>query len=99
MTADDRNTDDASPVAGAAAPEIPGDRPADCPSREKVLALLFVLLGPVALGVLWKSPRFTRRWKVLLTLLVLLQFSLAVWILWVAANWFLATIAPLWKPG
>ena len=32
-----------------------------------VLLLLFVVLGPLGLPLLWKSPSFTRRWKIVLT--------------------------------
>ena len=37
-----------------------------------VLAMLFFVLGPFGLPLLWKSPHFTRAWKWLLTILVLL---------------------------
>ncbi|MGH7288549.1 MAG: hypothetical protein ACREI8_11085 [Myxococcota bacterium] len=33
-----------------------------------VVVLLFFVLGPVGLPVLWKSPSFTRGWKIVLTL-------------------------------
>jgi low affinity Fe/Cu permease len=32
-----------------------------------VVVLLFVVLGPVGLPLLWKSPGFTRGWKIALT--------------------------------
>lgn len=35
-----------------------------------VLLALFVVLGPVGLPLLWRSPHFSRFWKVVLTLLV-----------------------------
>ena len=37
-----------------------------------VLAMLFFVLGPLGLPLLWKSPRFTTVWKWALTVLVLL---------------------------
>lgn len=43
-----------------------------------VLAMLFVVLGPFGLPLLWKSPRFTRSWKGMLTVVVLLY---TLWIL------------------
>ena len=60
--------------------------------RRTVLLLLFVVLGPLALGVLWKSPRFSRAWKVALTALTLGQFVLVVWLLWYAVGLFLAAL-------
>ena len=35
-----------------------------------VLILLFLVLGPLALPYLWRSPSFSRRLKVVLTVLV-----------------------------
>ena len=33
-----------------------------------VVVLLFVVLGPLALPLLWRSASFTRGWKIVLTL-------------------------------
>lgn len=38
-----------------------------------VLLMIFVVLMPFGLPLLWKSPRFTRWAKILLTVLVLLE--------------------------
>ena len=38
--------------------------------RWGVLLLLFVVLGPLGLPLLWKSPSFTRGWKIVLTVLM-----------------------------
>jgi len=78
-------------VAEAARPQPPkvGE------SRGGVLLLLFVALGPLALGVLWKSSRFSTPWKVVLSALTLGQFVLAVWLLWFIARWMLAGGGPL----
>ena len=35
-----------------------------------VLAALFVVLGPLAFPLLWKSPRFNLFWKIFLTVFV-----------------------------
>ena len=43
-----------------------------------VLLLLFLVLGPVGLPLLWKSPSFTRAWKIVLTAGVLLYTALLV---------------------
>ena len=32
-----------------------------------VVVLLFVVLGPLGLPLLWRSPSFTRGWKIVLT--------------------------------
>jgi hypothetical protein len=36
-----------------------------------VVLLLFVVLGPLGLPLLWKSAGFTRRWKIVLTVATL----------------------------
>ena len=42
-----------------------------------VLVMLFVVLGPFGLPLLWKSPHFTRPWKWVLTALTVLY---TVWL-------------------
>jgi len=56
-------------------------------SRWAVLFLLFAALGPLALHVLWRSPRFSPGWKVLLTLLVVVFTVVVVVVLWYAIDW------------
>jgi hypothetical protein len=43
-----------------------------------VLVLLFLVLGPLALPYLWRSPSFSRSWKVVLTVLVVAYVALLV---------------------
>ena len=43
-----------------------------------VLLLLFVVLGPFGLPYLWKSPSFSRRSKVVLTVLVVAYMALFI---------------------
>ena len=43
-----------------------------------VLALLFLVLGPLALPYLWGSPRFSRLLKVALTVLVIAYTGLLI---------------------
>jgi len=43
-----------------------------------VLTLLFVVLGPFGLPYLWKSPSFSRRLKIVLTILVVAYTALLV---------------------
>ena len=43
-----------------------------------VLLMLFLVLGPLGLPLLWKSPRFSTLWKILLTAAVLI---FTVWLI------------------
>ena len=43
-----------------------------------VLVLLFLVLGPLALPYLWRSPSFSRRLKIVLTALVLVYTALFI---------------------
>jgi hypothetical protein len=43
-----------------------------------VLLLLFVVLGPLGLPLLWKSPSFTRGWKIVLTALMVVYTVMLV---------------------
>ena len=47
-------------------------------SRGMVFLMLFVVLGPFGLPLLWKSPHFTKGWKHILTALTLLY---TLWVL------------------
>ncbi|NLS93053.1 MAG: hypothetical protein GXX96_12935 [Planctomycetaceae bacterium] len=57
-------------------------------SRWQVLVLLFLAAGPLALPVLFRSPRFSRFWKTVLFLLVIVQTALVVLLVVVFAQWF-----------
>ena len=46
--------------------------------RWGVLLLLFVVLGPLGLPLLWKSPGFTRGWKIVLTALMVVYTLMIV---------------------
>jgi hypothetical protein len=43
------------------------------------LPLLFLILGPLALPILWRSRQFSRPWKIILTIVVT---GLTVWLCW-----------------
>jgi hypothetical protein len=43
-----------------------------------VLVLLFLVLGPLGLPYLWRSPGFSRRLKVVLTVLVIAYLALFI---------------------
>jgi hypothetical protein len=44
-----------------------------------ILPLLFLILGPLALPLLWRNRYFTNRWKVILTVVVT---GITVYVLW-----------------
>jgi hypothetical protein len=64
-----------------------------------VLTLLFVVFGPFALPLLWRSRRFTRLWKTVLSLVVVGVTALAVWQIWHVLNQALAPLRQLEKLG
>jgi hypothetical protein len=51
-----------------------------------VVFLLFVVLGPLGLPLLWKSPSFSRGWKIVLTVAMVIYSALLVESLVVAAR-------------
>jgi hypothetical protein len=61
-------------------------------SRWAVLLLLFAALGPLAFPVLWRSPKFSRTWKGVLTIAVSILTCVVVWILWYAIHMFVEAL-------
>jgi ribosomal protein L40E len=61
-------------------------------SRITVLTMLFAVLGPLALPLLWRSSRFSLVWKIVLTLLVLLLTGIVVGLFYYVVQ---MTLAPL----
>jgi RsiW-degrading membrane proteinase PrsW (M82 family) len=51
-----------------------------------VLTLLFLVLGPLALPLLWRSRRFTLRWKIVLTVIVAGITVYVLWQVWYVLN-------------
>lgn len=43
-----------------------------------VVGLLFLVLGPLGLPLLWKSPSFSRTWKIVLTVAMVVYSVLLV---------------------
>jgi len=43
-----------------------------------VLVLLFLVLGPLGLPLLWRSPRFSRGWKIVLTVVMIVYTALLI---------------------
>jgi hypothetical protein len=69
----------AGPVATVpAAPPSAGGKFLE--SRATVLVMLFTVLGPLALPLLWRSSRFSPAWKIGLTLLMLFGTAAIVWL-------------------
>ena len=62
-----------------------------------VLPLLFLVLGPFALPLLWRSRRFTRPWKTALSVIVVGIPVLVVWQVGHALNQALAPLLDLEK--
>ena len=77
-------------VASGVSPR--GTQPAVWESPWVVLPLLFFVLGPLAVPLLWRSHRFTLFWKVVLTVLVIGLTVLFVWLTWLTME---RTFAPL----
>ena len=72
--------------------EPPAKRPNILESPWVVLAMLFLVLGPLALPMLWRSRRFTLLWKVVLTAVVVAITALLLWAIW---RVFQVALAPL----
>jgi len=64
-------------------------------SRWFVLTLLFLVLGPLALPLLWRSRRFTWSWKIVLSVMVVGVTVYAVWQAWHSLNQALAPLLEL----
>ena len=62
-------------------------------SRWMVLLMLFVVLGPFGLPLLWKSPHFSKRWKQILTVLTLIYTALVLRMLASAVQTSLRTLS------
>ena len=78
-------------------PRTLGDRVAD--SRVAVVVLLFAVLGPFALPWLWRSRKFSRPWKVALTILVLILTVVIAWDLWREVNRLRESLRELQEAG
>ncbi len=79
-----------TPPAALASVEAGPKPPNWTESPVTVLLGLFVFFGPLALPLLWRSRRFTRAWKIALTVVVLLATYALCW--YMAEAW-----AKTWK--
>jgi hypothetical protein len=51
-------------------------------SRAIVLVMLFVVLGPLALPLLWRSREFSLPWKIVLTVVMVALTALIFYLIW-----------------
>jgi hypothetical protein len=51
-------------------------------SRATVLVMLFVVLGPLALPLLWRSREFSLPWKIVLTVVMVALTALILYLIW-----------------
>ena len=59
-------------------------QPSQWESPWLILPLLFLVIGPLALPLLWRSRQFTVLWKSILTVLVTGMTVLLIWSTWLA---------------
>ena len=71
--------DSALAAAAAHSAVAPAEQPRWTESPWVILPLLFLLLGPLAFGMLWRSRRFSRTWKIILTIVVT---GITLWVCW-----------------
>ena len=57
------------------------------------LGMLFLLMGALAVPMLWRSPRFTRSGKIVLSIVAVLQTIVVLIILAMVLVWFLGQVS------
>jgi hypothetical protein len=82
------------PGAASMAPALPAG-PAWWEAPWLVLTMLFVVLGPLALPMLWRSRRFNNLWKIGLTVVVVALTVVVVWQVCVSVDRALAPLREL----
>ena len=65
-------------------------------SRGTILWMLLVVMGVLAVPMLWQSPHFSRPTKVVLAVLAAFQTIVALVILALVILWFLAEFSATW---
>jgi len=69
--------------SAAAAPSRPAaERPKWAENRWIILFMLFLVLGPLGLPMLWRSRQFSLPWKIVLTVTVVGLTVLILWLIW-----------------
>jgi len=76
-------------------PEARGNRSSWMENRWVVLAMLFLVLGPVGLPMLWRSRQFSLTWKLLLTAVVLAITAVILGLIWYVVQQSLAPLREL----
>ena len=79
---------------------VPFSSPRSLPAWDKpwvLLILLFAALGPLALPMLWRSRRFSRFWKIVLSAAVAVLTAAVVWLLWLAVAMFVEALRQLYQ--
>jgi len=59
-----------------------------------MLAMLFFVTAALGLPFLWISRAFSTRWKIVLTIVVLLWTALVLWVFWLIMAW---CIPQIWE--
>jgi len=70
------------------------EKPLSWTENAVIVLLALSLFGPLALPMLWRSRRFTRGWKIGLTLAVL---AVTVYACWYTARAFNAAVDQAWQ--
>jgi hypothetical protein len=61
-------------------PEPANDRPSAMDNPWVVLSMIFLVLGPLALPMLWRGKAFSARGKLIITILTLLYVVFLLWL-------------------
>jgi hypothetical protein len=69
---------------GWAATDSSAERPSWWDRPWFIVLMLFLVLGPLALPLLWRSRQFSLQWKITLTVLVTVLTGWLCWRLWLA---------------
>lgn len=87
----------ATPVLAALASEPSAQRPRHSESPWVVLPVLFLVLGPLGLPMLWRSRQFSLLWKCVLTAVMLGVTAMLVWGIWFVLHQTLSSLHELDK--
>jgi hypothetical protein len=74
---------------------VVGSKPAFWESPWVILPMLLLIAGPLALPMLWRSRRFSRLWKIALSVFVTGITLWVFWLIWQLLNQDLASLNKL----
>ena len=83
------------PLPARGIPRHAAGRPGWLENVWVVLAMLFFVLGPLALPMLWRSRCFSPTWKLILTTVVLAITAFMLWWIWHSVDKALAPLREL----